>query len=105
GPKEARHDEFTMTECLGSRQPAAAGPNHLGDDCCASFIECDGALKNARDVDIDVRRHGPGRLWVPGYLDHRQDWIADYIALPGREKMYGRTSRSAGRQHLCTGTR
>ena len=57
-------------------------------------------LQQARDVHVDVLRHGAHGARVGAQLDHRQDRVADDVALPGREEMHRVARRRAQRHHL-----
>ena len=70
-----------------------------------AWSSVDLALQQARGVDVDVLAHQPHGARVGADLDHRQDRVADHVALTGREEVHRVAGRRAQRHHLGRGAR
>src|SRR5438876_8057470 len=102
---EAGQHEFAVAQRLGSRQPSVRRAKHHVEKLVAGFAHRDIALKQPRDVDVNVLAHRAHRAWVGAQLDDGQDRIADDIALSRREKVHDVPRSRAQRHHLGGGRR
>src|SRR5882672_1082240 len=80
--------EFAMAERFRCRQPPVRRARDHVDQHVAGFGDRDLAPDDAGDVEIDMLRHRARRLRIAAELDHREDRIADDIALAGRETVH-----------------
>src|ERR1700687_2533298 len=80
--------EFAMAERFRRRQPSVRSARDHIDQHVAGLGDCDLAADDARDVKIDVLRHGARGLGISAELDHGKDRIADDVALAGWEAVY-----------------
>ena len=81
-----------MAEGLGGGEAAVGRAQHALDQLLAGLVDGHFSAEQAGDVDVDVLAHGPHGSRIGGDLDHRQDGIADHVALSGRGRS-GRRSR------------
>src|SRR5437763_43176 len=83
GLVEARQHELTMTQRLGGGEAAVGGAEHALEELVARLVHVELLARDARDVHVDVLRHGAYGARIGAKLDHRQDRVADDVALAG----------------------
>src|SRR5215831_9472336 len=97
---ELGHDEFAMAQRFGGRQPSIGGADHHVDQRVAGAIERQLAAQDTGHVDVDVLGHGAHCARVARDLNDGDDWIANDVALAGREGMHDIARRRHQRHAL-----
>jgi hypothetical protein len=85
--------------------PPVGRAQHHVEQRVARLVRGHLLAQQARDVDVDVLAHGAQGARVRAELDHRQDRVADDVALPGREEVHRVPGGGAQRDHLGRGRR
>src|SRR3989337_3448782 len=85
---EPCQDELAMSERFGRGQPAVGRAEHAVEQFVAGLVRGELFSQQAGDVDVDVLRHRAHGARIGAQLDHRQDRVADHVALAGREEVH-----------------
>src|SRR5688572_11171343 len=85
---EARQHELAMAQGFRGGEPAVAGTQHDLDQLIAGLLEVLLPLQQSRAVVVDVFGHRAHGARIGAKLDHRNDRVADDVALPGGEEMH-----------------
>src|SRR5690349_4956327 len=80
---KTRQHELAVPERFRCGEPPVYRAKHHRQQLVACFVHRHLALQQPRHVEVDVLAHRPHRPRIRAQLDHRQDRVADDIALPG----------------------
>src|SRR5262249_23404036 len=83
-----RQHEVAVAERLGGGEAAVGGAQDHVDQGVAGLFKRHLAAQDAGHVEVDVLRHGAHRARIAGDLDHRQDRVADDVALASGEGVH-----------------
>src|SRR5712691_7880171 len=78
---EPRQHELAVAERLGGGEPPARRAEHALEELVAGLVGRHLAAQQARHVDVDVLAHRAHRTRIGAQLDHREDRVADDVAL------------------------
>src|SRR5215470_386242 len=97
---QTRQHELPMAERFGGGPASVRRREHALEQLVAGLIHVDLAAQQPRDVDVHVLGHRAHRLRVRAQLDHREDRVADHVALAGRKEVDDEPGRGAQSHHL-----
>jgi len=84
---QAGHDKFSVTQHFSRGIATIAGAEQHFKQLVASGVKVHFTAQDARNVHVDVFAHGADGAGVGRQLDHRQDGVADDVALTSGEEV------------------
>src|SRR5712691_1668133 len=99
------HHELAVAQRLGGGEASIGRAHDHVDQRVAGVVERHLAPQDAGHVEIDVLGHGADGARIAADLDHRQDRVADDVALAGGERVHDVTGGGHQRDALGRGRR